>query len=913
MAKGGGGEQYVTNYHASMHLGVCLGPVDQVRDVKIGEKSIGIPVQNDTGYVDVSKPELFGGPKKGGGVAGRIHFLFGKEDQVTPLEMATKHGRTPSTMSGYRGFLSLFFQATEAASGPLSGRLGFLWGSNQPVIPKISVTATRKPLALLPENAMIGLDANPAHIIAECLTDPTFGSGYSEEQIGSSFFDAAETLFSEGFGLSYIWQRSTAVEQFVNEVLHTISANLVFNLATGRWDLTLLRGDYQTSVLGEINPSNARLISFERKGWGETVNEIIVTWTNPQNEAEETVTVQNNATVMTQDGAAVSDSSRNYPGIRNQALAFRVGERDLRQASAPLASARVEVDRRFFNLKAGDVRKFRWPEIDVASPIVMRVVSVDPGRKGDPAIVVTLLEDLFSFGVSPIDVEEPVVVIPDQDPIDVQFFRIGSAPYYLIAGLIGDSAASQIEHPITYAWILAATGLLDIREIDVQAGLASPEGGLSFQEIATVDEPGRFEMPVALPIETTTVFERPAAAQRNFTVGAFLLLADEEREELCVVTGIFGLDITLRRGCLDTVPQDWPMGTVAWVVNANTRVADQTERAVGEEPEYRFLPITSRGRLAEEDATVRSGVLSDRQYLPLRPANLRVNGEAIPDARAAATGALPEGMIVSWSNRNRLTETALVLGWDDGDVDREEEQTTTIVVYDGVTQVSTITGLTGSDRTLTDAELGNPAKGDTRRIELFSAREGFESFQRSTIDVDIDGENLLAYSHDFSQWGVVAGETAAATDGAISGVNGASKIRSRNAPNTIHYKLLVTPVLTIGQEYVAAVLAKAAEVSSLRFYMNKPGFTTTGGTFNLTGSGSLGTPFGSPTGSGIENVGSGWYLCWFSFTATLAEGLNCIVRLGASDFVGNRTDGLYLDHAQLETGGDFSQFFIRKS
>jgi hypothetical protein len=136
-----------------------------------------------------------------------------------------------------------------------------------------------------------------------------------------------------------------------------------------------------STTLPTIDPSNATLTNFGRKLWGEIVNEISVTWTNPDNEQDETVTVHDLASITTQ-GGIVSDS-RNYYGVRYARSRKRLAARDLRSAGAPLATCDAEVDRTMWFLRPASVVLLDWPEYGLVG-LVMRVTSIDYGKPGDP-------------------------------------------------------------------------------------------------------------------------------------------------------------------------------------------------------------------------------------------------------------------------------------------------------------------------------------------------------------------------------------------------------------------------------------------------------------------------------------------------------------------------------------------------
>jgi hypothetical protein len=104
---------------------------------------------------------------------------------------------------------------------------------------------------------------NPAHIIYQCLTDPSWGRGLDPSKIDvNSFMLAANTLCDEGFGLCFLWQRDgTDVDEFILEVREHIAAELYLDPETGLMTLKLLRKDYVAEDLPLFTPSSGLLES----------------------------------------------------------------------------------------------------------------------------------------------------------------------------------------------------------------------------------------------------------------------------------------------------------------------------------------------------------------------------------------------------------------------------------------------------------------------------------------------------------------------------------------------------------------------------------------------------------------------------------------------------------------------------
>lgn len=108
MGKSSAAKQEVTEYYMSIHLGIATS-MDSVNGIYVGEKlawSGNVEVET---AISINASELFGGPKKEGGVSGIAYYLPGGPDQVMPEALAARLGLTSETCPGYRGLSSLFF------------------------------------------------------------------------------------------------------------------------------------------------------------------------------------------------------------------------------------------------------------------------------------------------------------------------------------------------------------------------------------------------------------------------------------------------------------------------------------------------------------------------------------------------------------------------------------------------------------------------------------------------------------------------------------------------------------------------------------------------------------------------------------------------------------------------------------
>jgi hypothetical protein len=492
---------------------------------------------------------------------------------------------------------------------------------------------------------------------------------------------------------------------------------LVDDILFNRGGLTMrIERHRAATTLPDINPDNADLSSFSRKLWGEIVNEITVTWTNPQNEQEETITVQDLASIATQ-GGTISDS-RNYYGVRNATLAQELGWRDLRSAGQPLASCQAEVDRTLWQLRPASVVTVTWPEYGIDA-VVFRVTSIDYGKPGDPTIKLDLIEDVFGADIG--EYESPPSsewTDPSAYPVPIETVEIFTLPLFVALASPAAEFVTSPEYPEVVAGVLATTDADDTFDYELWDEFTLPNGSTEWRKIGDMNLIGRAELGDALALEaTSTAVTFGAITGRTFpTVGGFVIIGEdgEDGNEIAMIdaadydTG----EYTLTRGVLDTVPRAWADATPVWFVDGSTLFEDSTVRSSGEVADYKLRTRTSRGLLALESADLEAYTLTDRPWMPNRPADVQAYGEAWSSQTALidATARPDPWVPVTWANRNRLLEDSQVLAWTDGDVTPETGQTTRIEVLaiDG-TPLATHDGLTGTDFDVPDASFAGEA------------------------------------------------------------------------------------------------------------------------------------------------------------------------------------------------------------
>ncbi len=100
-------------YYMGLHFGLCHGPVDEVQDVIVGERSAWSGAQTASGSLSIAAGELFGGDKREGGIEGTLDILMGEPAQMTNSYLVSKLG---AVIPAFRGILSAVWRGGHVAS-----------------------------------------------------------------------------------------------------------------------------------------------------------------------------------------------------------------------------------------------------------------------------------------------------------------------------------------------------------------------------------------------------------------------------------------------------------------------------------------------------------------------------------------------------------------------------------------------------------------------------------------------------------------------------------------------------------------------------------------------------------------------------------------------------------------------------
>lgn len=571
-------------------------------------------------------------------------------------------------------------------------------------------------------------EMNPAHMLYQSLTDTEFGMGQPSAMIDEATYTAAaDTLFDEGFGLFLQLVQQQTVEEFMQEVLNHCGGVQYTDPTTGKWVFKLIRDDYDAGTLEVFDEEQIVSIeSFQRPGYGETVNQIIVKYRDQLNEGKEAATPPHNDLANIQAQGATVSQTRNYVGLPTFELASRVALRDLRAASTPLAKFRVTMTRAAWALRPGDVIKLSWAKLGL-SEVIVRVLGINTGTLVDGTIVLDCAEDVFGLPDSSyVGQEDSGFVLPDTTPQPIVLQDVLEAPYWDVSRTLGPADLALVDADAAYIETVAAP----VNGLQLNYQIYSRISPAEYDDQDLGEYIPTATVSAAVAREDTLINYADGLNVDQVDLPARAMIGAGRLAEFVEVTAIDedSFVLTVNRAVLDTTPQEHAIGARIWFIGEEIS-QDSTERATADDVDVKLIAISGSGDSLLADATEMSIVPDQRFYRPYPPGNVLINGDGYPTA-------IVEALSVTYADRDRIQQTAGYIPQTDGDIGPEAGTTYNGYLYDDDTD------------TLLDSDIGitspwTPALvGVYRlRLEIESERDGVASWQRQVrvVDYVVDG------------------------------------------------------------------------------------------------------------------------------------------------------------------------------
>jgi len=615
-----------------------------------------------------------------------------------------------STVPAYRGVASVVLNQMYMGTNPYLKKWAFM-------VQRINTKSDGSAQWYLAK-AAIGLDMNPAHIIRECLTDTHWGMGYLSSDIDeTTFIAAADALYTEGFGLSILWQKESTIEDFIKDVLRHIDAALYVDKATGKFMLRLIRADYTISTLPALDEDTiVRIEDYACSTFTELVNSVTVNFWDRTATKNSSLTVDDIALVQLQ-GAVVA-RTQEYGGITSGTLAAKVAARDLRALSTPIVRCTVYANRNAASLVPGQAVKLTWPDYGI-DQLVMRIGAIEFGTATDNTIKLALLQDVFSLGAATYAAPAQTAWVPViNDPQPAANRTTIEAPYYTLVKAYGESDInSKIASLPAVGHVLTAAARPTRDSIGANVYV---DAGAGYKEEVALDfSPYGVCSAVVTPMATTI----PLSTSSDFYVdtlaaGDYALLGPE----IVKINSYSASSVSVSRGCLDTVPAQHAAGTKLFAIS-RMRGLGSTEHLLSETINVKICPATGKGELAIGSAPSSSLTFAQRAYKAYPPGQWKVCDVYFPNRITD----LP--LTTTWAHRNRLQQTSdTIYDFTYGNIGPEAGTTYSLRLYNNDTSalLHTVDGVTGTSYS------GFPALTGTLnlRMELWSVRDILPSLQK---------------------------------------------------------------------------------------------------------------------------------------------------------------------------------------
>jgi hypothetical protein len=716
-------------YYAGLWMALCHGVVDELLDIVVGEKSLGgtTSVRENLPFgqsqsKSTCTPALPDPKPAGSKVTFSIYWpnMFGGQDQTANGYMTAKLG---TTAPAHRGLCHAVAEQM------------YLGTSNY--IKDWAFVVRRCPsnLGLGAGVTNLNGDANPVEIIYDLMTSPTYGLGIPASRFNlASFQAAANTLATEGMGMSMQADSEGAADQVIGDVLRHIDGVLYTDPATGLWTLTLARADYNPATLLELTQSDiVEPPEFSRGSWEETLNEVKVKYVDRSTFKERIVQAQETANFAIR--GELSSDTINFLGFSNSTIAQKVAIRELKTHSYPLMKGRLKANRKAWNLRIGGVFKFTWVPYGI-SGMAMRVTGINYGALDKGEIEIDCVEDIFavsSTAYAPPSGSGWTDPLNQPQPPAAQLLQ--EVPYHLlkaeeirvlVAAVRGDGTSTGFdvfsdEGQNTY--YQTNTIELFCPSGTLQSAYARNAGAASSADPAALDNTG-------FVVTGGKDLERLASTDANGRArGDNLALIENEWISWQTITdngdGTYTISGVVR-GIFDTVPADHALGTRVWFISDGSGLSREEPFPADQLVKVKCLPFNSRGQVAIEDVTQVQITTASRVKKPYPPGNVRVNTLYWP-AQIVLDATL------TWAHRNRLAQTSVVQ--QDAASQGTQEGNYTVQVYVGGTLRQTYSGLTGTSQAYTALQRFTDDKDGSKTV-VFRITPINGSYQGTVRDTD---------------------------------------------------------------------------------------------------------------------------------------------------------------------------------
>jgi len=497
-------------------------------------------------------------------------------------------------------------------------------------------------------------DLNGVHIMRDVLVNPLVNGNGDPDSIGESFAPAAETAFGENMGFSFFHKNPSDREGFKKLVDAHINSETYLDVATGKWEIKLIRPDY---TVGDLTTFDRSIITdwtsppVTPRVWEQT-NQLTLIYTNRENGKNASVTLSNIAAIQSNSGRIINEKVEML-GVTTPELANVIAQRELQARSLPITRGGFRSAYCPAGLNRGSAIIVNEPRVGINN-MVCRITELEEPDGQDNSVLIRFATDVWSIAPSEgafavVDAAEPITY----DPLPSPFTLAIELPYYDLVQRFGDVQAIDLiaADPDLGYWGAAATDP-GSNHINAQIAVLDPADSL-YTYLADAPFMPSFALTSALTGEAddTSFTSEVNGFEAEVLAGELLYIGDEiVRVDNITIAGTT-VTWTVGRGCLDTVPVAHNIGSLAVDWSAYL-FSDGAEYTVSDEVTAKVSPATRTGPYSLALTQANTITFAARANSPYPVGRLQVDSAyMVPDG---VTGTIT----ATWTHRDRVFQTS---------------------------------------------------------------------------------------------------------------------------------------------------------------------------------------------------------------------------------------------------------------
>ncbi len=561
---------------------------------------------------------------------------------------------------------------------------------------------------------------NPFHKIRELLTDESAMNKLESDINDGNFKACADRIFDEGLGVSWSITEKSCTDA-INELCYHIESGIRINRQTGLYEMVLFRDDwFEEDEVHSISESKIKSMQYEITNADEVINQVNVNYYDRVNIKNSSFSISESGLIQTL--GRVNAETVDFPYFMNMRNAEIVANWKLKLLSTGVYKGtftRGWREARKWN--RSDLIRLQWSKRWVGT-ILVRITSINLGGPTNNEVSIDFIEVVPSTGMMNTTIVADELIEKPLPPQSCQYEPF-EMPYYLAVMALGQR---QVDDELAYENNFGLVGVVAEKpqENSLYAVMMTNNydewiraGSIQYSETVDLDQ--------NISKVTTSFTVKNWKNIANVSAGTLIKCGRDwlgTPGEWMVLQGVdpYTGIVTVKRGALDTHPQEWGFGTKMYFCG-NDISYDQTEYISSEEVLVSALTTTPSGVL-EQGGSI-PVEMKARAIRPYPPANVKINGEYWPEE-------IETDLILTWVDRNRLQQTGgSILGWFDSGVAIEPGTQTHLILtqlgendLELATTSANLTGATSYTMSISIMQ----ASTRTLRIMLKTVRDGYE-------------------------------------------------------------------------------------------------------------------------------------------------------------------------------------------